>query len=188
MCKEVWKDIRGYEWIYQISNLGNVKSLERKSYNGKGEYIQKERILKYGIRKGGYKAVFLYKDAKGKNFFIHRLVADAFLENPLNKEYVDHINTNTGDNRVENLRWVSPKENINNENTLKKKSEKIGKKIICVTTGEEFESIIEASNKYNVIEGSIRNCLKGRQRTAGKSFNGEKLTWKYYDEYLKEIG
>lgn len=151
MSKEVWKDIKGYEGLYQVSNLGNVKSLERVSNNGKGKYVQKERILKAGIRKGGYKAVVLYKDSKDKNFFIHRLVATAFLDNPFNKEYVDHINTNTGDNRVENLRWVSPKENINNEKTLEKKSEKRGRRIVCVNTGEEFKSILEASNKYNVI-------------------------------------
>ena len=179
--KEVWKDIKGYEGLYQVSNLGNVKSLERVSNNGKGKYVQKERILKAGIRKGGYKAVVLHKDSKGKNFFIHRLVATAFLDNPFNKEYVDHINTNTGDNRVENLRWVSPKENINNEKTLEKKSEKRGRRIVCVNTGEEFKSILEASNKYNVIEGSIRNCLKGRQKTAGKSLSGERLVWKYCD-------
>lgn len=100
--EEIWKDIPGYEGLYQVSNLGNVKSL----YNN--------RLLKLCWRntKKEYKAVYLSKKTK-KTFFVHRLVAIAFIPNPDNKPCVDHINGDRLDNRVDNLKWVTNKENNN---------------------------------------------------------------------------
>lgn len=106
---EIWKDILGYEGNYQISNLGNVKN------------IKTGRILKGRLDKYGYYRVILYKRLiRYKNFQIHRLVAMAFIENPNDKPQVDHINTIRTDNRVENLRWVTYKENNLNPITMEK--------------------------------------------------------------------
>lgn len=104
---EIWKDIEGYEGLYQVSNLGRVKSL---NYNK----TRKEKILSCGD-KNGYLFVVLCKNGKHKQFQVHRLVAQEFVPNPENKPYVDHINTIKNDNRVENIRWCTHKENCNNE-------------------------------------------------------------------------
>ena len=118
--KEVWKDIRGYEGLYQVSNLGRVKSL---NYKRTG----KERILKITKDRNGYYLVNLRKNNKTKMFKVHYLVADNFIPNPYNKPEIDHINTNPSDNRVENLRWATREENCNNEltRTHNSKSKKI---------------------------------------------------------------
>ena len=118
---EIWKDIEGYEGLYKISNLGRVKSL---NYNNTG----KERILKLGGNRGNYPQVELGKNGERRTCLVHRLVAEAFIPNPDNKPCVDHINTIKTDNRVENLRWVTRKENANNPLT-KKHSEKTIQKI-----------------------------------------------------------
>ena len=113
---EKWKDIAGYEGLYQISNMGRVKSLERYQQNHgalqhRPETIKKptERKCKDGAQ--GYLALVLYKDNIGKNCYIHRLVAEAFIPNPQNKETVNHINGDKHDNRVENLEWSTYTEN-----------------------------------------------------------------------------
>lgn len=105
---EIYKDIQGYEGLYQISNLGNVKSL---NYRHTG----KEKILSCGNNNKGYFVVNLCKNGKLEQFLVHRLVANAFIQNPENKPCVDHINTIRTDNRVSNLRWCTQKENCNNE-------------------------------------------------------------------------
>ena len=110
---EIWKDVEGYENKYQISNLGNVKSLG----NNKTKI---EKILKPGKAKGCYYFINLCKDSKRKMYFIHRLIALHFIPNPNNFEYIDHINRNTKDNRIENLRWVSL--STNNQNKSKRKN------------------------------------------------------------------
>ena len=121
-AKEIWKDIEGYNGLYQVSSLGRVKSLERTFYSGKNFLIKKthpERIMKLSFYNTGYVYVGLSKDGFVRKFKIHRLVATAFIPNPENKPCVDHLNAVRDDNRVENLHWVDASENMNNSHTLK---------------------------------------------------------------------
>ena len=106
---EIWKDIKNYEVIYQISSMGRVKSLPKKRRYGAG--YQEEMFLK-GKNNQGYLQVNLYNVNGMKSYQVHRLVAQTFIENLENKKEVNHKNGVKTDNRVENLEWVTPKENI----------------------------------------------------------------------------
>lgn len=97
--QEQWKDIKGYEGLYKISNMGNVLS------------IKKNIILKTKKRRG-YVAINLYKNKKLKTFNVHRLVAMAFIPNPQNLEQVNHLDCNKDNNKVDNLAWCTANENI----------------------------------------------------------------------------
>lgn len=110
--EEIWKDIEDYEGIYQISNLGRVKSLQRniKHWRG-GISILKERIIMPDIAIG-YQRIELRKNNIGTNKLVHRLIASAFIPNPENKPYINHINGIKTDNRIENLEWCSQLENM----------------------------------------------------------------------------
>lgn len=108
---EVWKDIAGYEGMYQVSNLGRVKSLERWVQNHGKLQHHPEKIRTPSKRETGYLALQLYKDNKPQNCYIHRLVAEAFLPNPDNKSTVNHINGDKKDNRADNLEWSTYTEN-----------------------------------------------------------------------------
>lgn len=108
---EEWKDIKGYEGFYQVSNLGNVRSVERIVYYSDGrkfKYFSQKR--KFGVN-DGYLFVPLFKNKKSKNRYVHRLVAEAFIPNPNNKKYINHKDYNRGNNIYTNLEWVTAKEN-----------------------------------------------------------------------------
>ena len=111
---EIWKDIQGYENLYQVSNLGRIKSLDRKVKVGiknNDIVLHKGKILKLNQKRNGYLSVDLSKEGIVKTISVHRLVAIAFIPNVDNKMQVNHINAKKYDNRVENLEWCSYEEN-----------------------------------------------------------------------------
>lgn len=100
---EIWKDIKGYEGIYQVSSRGKVRSFH---------FGKNIKILRFSIR-GGYANVILYKNKKRKTFSVHRLVAEAFIDNPNDLPEVNHKDEDKLNNQVENLEWCTPKYNSN---------------------------------------------------------------------------
>ena len=188
---EEWRDIKGYEGLYQVSNRGKVRSL---NYGNTG----KIREISQRTNKGGYQDVTLHKNGKKKTLTVHRLAAIAFIPNPDNKPEVDHIDTNPSNNNVDNLRWVTSLENRHNPITLQHRRENVtgnknpmygkcgsqhkrSKIVICTSTGEVFESICIAADKYNLSTSCISKCCKGKRNYHGKLPDGTKLTWKYLD-------
>lgn len=111
--QEIWKDIKGYEGYYQVSNLGRVKSLERSIQKSDGKLQRvKQKILKQRVTTAGYNQVPLYKDGKSNAFYVHRLVATYFCEKNNNGRYVNHIDNNPLNNTFCNLEWCKHMENI----------------------------------------------------------------------------
>ena len=187
---EEWKDIDGYVGLYQISNKGRVKSLHR--LDRLGRPVQ-EKILKHGYNKDGYWQVMLSKNGKYKTFRVHRLVDKAFISNPDNLPEVNHIDENKENNNVENLEWCTREYNNNYGNRNKKDSEKkkinylgtnnpSARKVKCVTTGEVFNTMKEACEKYKVNTSHMCDCCKGKRKSAGKHpVTKEKLIWEYVE-------
>ena len=185
---EIWRDVVGYEGLYQVSNMGRIKSLNY----GK---TKKPGILKQKPNCWGYLTTCLAKNSIPKTKSIHRLVAMAFVKNPLNKKTVDHINTVVTDNRACNLRWLSQKEQfyvneitkerhrescVRNGKIAGKKYQRVmadslKKKVRCITTGEIFPSCSEASEFYNLCKADVSRCCRGIRKTCGGK------QWEYID-------
>lgn len=165
---ETWKDIKGYENLYQVSNMGRVKSLKRLILSPTGNYYSKEKIMTINQNDGiGYVKIRLFKNSKSKPVRIHRLVAEAFIPNPENKKDVNHKNGIKHDNRAENLEWATRSENeIHSVKVLGKKH--FTKKTMCVETGEVFNSITEAAKRYNTACNCITRVLTGKRKTYNK--------------------
>lgn len=120
---EIWKDIVGYEGLYQVPNLGNVKRL--KGYKGRGKgYIVEEHLIQPSINSRGYQNVILCKNGKTKTFTMHRLVAIAFLDNSEKLPQVNHKDENKLNNCVDNLEWCDSQYNNNYGTRNKKCSDK----------------------------------------------------------------
>lgn len=117
---EEWRDVVGYEGLYMVSSFGRVIGLPRVFIRNKGINKKDYRILKNVKYQYGnliYYRVSLSKNYERKNVRVHRLVADAFIPNPYNYPFIDHIDRNGQNNNVSNLRWCTQKMNMNNENT-----------------------------------------------------------------------
>lgn len=119
---EIWKDIEGYEGMYQVSNMGRVRALDRVKPNSGGQ-IAKGHILPQSDNGHGYRFVSLWKFNKGRRFYVHRLVASAFIPNPSNLPIINHKDENKSNNRYENLEWCTQKYNINYGNHMKRLKE-----------------------------------------------------------------
>ena len=111
--EEIWKDIAGYEGLYQISNKGRVKSLNRLVKDTTKDRVQKirGRILKYCDNGKGYKMVYLNKNRERKNYYVHRLVAETFIPNPKQLPEVNHKDLNKANNKISNLEWITELDN-----------------------------------------------------------------------------
>ena len=184
--QEVWKPIiiekngvvYDYTNKYEVSNMGRVRSL---NYKRTGEI----KILKPGINNWGYLYVNLCQNGEQKPFSIHRLVATMFIPNPNNLPEVNHISEVKTENFVENLEWVTPTQNVNhgtrNERHSKKMINKQGaKKVVCLETGEVFESAHDVQRKIGLTSGNVCRCCKGKRKTAGG------YHWMYLDDYMRE--
>ncbi|NFH81789.1 endonuclease [Clostridium botulinum] len=171
--KEEWRFIKGWKHKYIVSNTGKVKSL----YSRNNQY--KERLLKPRVDKDGYFQVDLCINSKCKRYFIHRLVAETFIQNKKNYPVVNHKDENKQNNNVENLEWCTVLYN----NLYGVRLKKIFKPVICITTGEKFESTKYAADKYNLPPTAITACCKGKYSYRGKHpVTGKKLVWKYLSE------
>lgn len=192
---EIWKDVVGYEGHYSISSFGRLVCHERyiTAKNGHKHYL-KRCLIKTKKRKV-YHSTSLYLNGVRKCFYIHRLVAEAFIPNPYNKPCVDHIDCNVDNNSVENLRWVTQRENVYNPltrihakekqvhlfNELNSKSTPIVR--ISLSNNQDlknYPSQCEAKRDgYN--QGAISACCRGKR----KSYKGYK--WMYLSDYEKLI-
>lgn len=118
MKQEIWKDVCGYEGLYQVSNVGNVRSLNYKGVRGRVNELSK------GLSGSGYYVVVLCRDKKQTTVNVHRLVAEAFIDNKDNKPVVNHKDEDKTNNSVDNLEWVTEKENVNWGTSLERRTSK----------------------------------------------------------------
>ena len=175
---EKWKDIVGYEGLYQVSNLGRVKSLQRTILCNTGVYTTvNERILSAADKGLGYMVVGLNKNGIHKTARVHRLVAVAFIPNPNGFSLINHKDKNPKNNRIDNLEWCDYKYNNNyaDHNLLLSKSQSfpvlqysIDGKFIA-----RYYGATEASKKLGIDKVSIRACCRGKLQTSGG------YIWKY---------
>ena len=159
---ETWKAIAGFEGLYEVSNLGRVKSLK----------YGKEKILKPGKNIRGYLQVGLCKDGYLKHLFVHRLVAKAFIPNTQGLETVNHKDEVKTNNIVSNLEWMSIADNINYGTHNKRSAEKRSKqvKMFDKSTGEllaTFPSLMEVVRVTGINQGNISKCCNGKLKSAG---------------------
>lgn len=153
---EIWKDIKGYEGSYQVSNFGRIKSFKKRF--GTQECTT---IMKANETWGGYLRVGLTKDKKSKLFAVHRLVAEAFIPKVEGKPIVDHINGDRKDNRVENLRWCTFSENAKFSKRMK--SDRYNSVKVVDSQGNTFNSYREAGRFWGLSPNTIKNDCKNAE-------------------------
>lgn len=210
---EIWKDIviekngvvYDYEGLYQVSNLGRVRSLDRIDNNG---YRRKGKIIKCRLHKSGYMCVGLRKNGeKQQSFSIHRLVATAFIPNPNNLPVVNHRDECKTNNYVKNLEWCTHKYNTNYGTCQEKRSEKQkgkplleetkqkiseankdkytggknprARKVICLETKQVFVCIKDAVDWCG--QGGVGACCRGKTKTSGG------YHWQFLDDYKRQL-
>lgn len=170
---ELWRPVVGYERFYEVSNLGNVRSVTRKVKNVNGTRAINGRVLKKLDRKG-YIAYDLSMFGKTSRKAAHRLVAKAFIENPKNLPVVNHIDEDTTNNAVDNLEWVDFKSNCNHGTRNKRIAESNGHniKVTRKSTGEVnyYNGMTEASLAEGQSSNYFRNVFK---------YKGIKENYKY---------
>lgn len=175
---EIWKDVVGYEGLYQVSNLGNVRSLDRKKEQWNGYNFSTRSYKGKNIKpqiKNNYFQVGLGKDGKIKWFMVHRLVANAFLKNQYNLPCVNHKDENKTNNKVDNLEWCTQSYNIN----YGSRNEKVAEKLKKIIKSKEWCENISKAKKGKVMsieykEAQKKAALKRKRNELGQFIGGGK--------------
>ena len=158
---EEWKPVNGYEGLYEVSNMGQIRSLPRNTTSGK--------MLKFATDKDGYYRTVLVKNGIKKNVYVHRIVARAFVDGFSDKNnIVNHKNENKQDNCASNLEWCNVKYNTNYNDATYRRANWCRKPIIAIKGGVKtrFNSIAEAGNILNIPRGNIWQVLNGLRPNA----------------------
>lgn len=163
---EIWRDVKGYEGLYQVSSLGNIRSVECKN-------------LRWHIT-FGHASVWLYKGRVRKKKFVHRLVAEAFLENPNKCNIVNHKDENGLNNHVENLEWCDAKYNTNYGTCIERRADRCKKNVqqfdLSGALIKNWHGIVEAAVVLRIDPSSITKAAKGKRKSAGG------FIWRYKDD------
>lgn len=185
---ENWKDIENYKGLYQVSDCGRIKSVERDVYHPNGTINRhiEEKILVPALNSTGYLNVVLCKNGKRKTMKVHRLVAEAFIPNPENKPQVNHKNEIKIDNFVENLEWCDSKYNnsygtkiergIKNHRSYKLGDNPNAKPVFCVELNKKFDCAKSAEEELGILGSCVGKVCRGKQNTAGG------FHWRYASE------
>lgn len=160
--QEIWKDVTGYEGLYQVSNFGNVKSCDRVVLAGMNSNHTYQHIKSKLLKTGGgkYKQVILCKDGKIKAFTVHRLVAQAFIPNPNNLPCINHKDENPSNNRADNLEWCTYKYNNEYNNRVDKCRDKISRTLL----GRKHEYSLTAEQRKHISDAAKCGWEKRRQK------------------------
>lgn len=173
LYNEEWREIHDYP-NYEVSNFGRVRSKEREvtQFGHKKNYtrIKKGKVLQQRKQNAGYLVVWLSVEGKKKAITVHRLVATAFVKG--NGNDVNHIDGNKINNRVDNLEWVTHSNNIEHAYCVLHRIKHLSKRVICIETGEVFQSMRDAAQAKGINAISIGHVINGRNKTAGG------YTWK----------
>lgn len=160
---ERWADIKGFDGLYQVSDMGNVRCT---NYHN----THRTQNINPARSSNGYVSVMLYDKEGHRRYSVHRLVANAFIPNPENKPQVNHINGDKQDNRVNNLEWATTSENIvHSINSLHERT----RPVMCLETGVSYISISEAGRSTGIDSSYIAKNAKG------KNSSTRGLHWKY---------
>ena len=171
---EIWKDVKDYEGLYAVSNLGRIKRVV-----GKG--CKKERIIKPNLVRGYYQ-VRLSKDGLVKPLYLHRIILETF--NPIegmDKLDCNHRDENKENNCLNNLEWLSHKENLNYGTRNERAASTLSKAVRCIDDKKIFPSMKEASRQTKINIGGISACCRGVAKTAGGKH------WVFEEKYQKML-
>lgn len=183
---EIWKDIKGYEGYYQVSNFGRVKSIERDIPHGNRIIHLHSKILKNRYDAGGYIRISLCKNGVQKSFALHRLVAEHFIPNPNNLPQINHKDENKENNNVDNLEWCTPKYNTNYGTRTERASNTAKGKIFTIDQRQKISQALKGHKTSEETKNKISKALSKPVYQYDLNYNLIKI-WKNAQE-PKQLG
>lgn len=180
---EVWKPVNGYEWYYEVSNLGRIRSLDRITVfkDGRTRKFYGKILEANTVNNSGYATISLHENGKSKTILIHRIVAEAFIDNPLECKEINHIDQDKLNNSVDNLEWCTHKENVNHGDEIERGAKKQRKIFVQKDMSGNVVKVWSGFKKMQRETGfqrkSVYDCCIGK-RDSYKGFR-----WEYSEAF-----